>query len=137
MRVSDQNGSSVYCRLHGNGGPVLLIHGLGGSGADWALQIPALEHRFRVIVPDPPGCGSSSAPPRGFSIAGFAQTMWSLLDKLQMSRLNIVGFSMENRTLAARSGRPSRPKELRTGVARRCREAARPRICPMGTRRHL
>src|SRR5260370_38934514 len=56
MRVCNQDGSSVYYRSHGNGEPVLLIHGLGGSGVDWALQIPALEKRFRVIAPDLPGC---------------------------------------------------------------------------------
>jgi 3-oxoadipate enol-lactonase len=61
MRVSDQNGSWVCYRLHRNGEPVLLVHGLGGSGADWALQIPALEHRFRVVVPDLPGRGSSKS----------------------------------------------------------------------------
>lgn len=29
---------------------LLLIHGLGCSGADWALQIPALKTLFHVIV---------------------------------------------------------------------------------------
>jgi 3-oxoadipate enol-lactonase len=94
MRVSDVNGSSLYYRAHGNGDPVLLIHGLGGSGADWALQIPALEQQFRLIVPDLPGCGFSSPPATGYSIAGFAHAMWSLLDKLEIPRLNVVGFSM-------------------------------------------
>jgi pimeloyl-ACP methyl ester carboxylesterase len=94
MRVFDQNGSSVYYRSHGNGEPVLLIHGLGGSGADWALQVPALEKRFCVIAPDLPGCGSSSPPASGYSIAGFADALWSLLDKLQIPRPNVVGFSM-------------------------------------------
>jgi 3-oxoadipate enol-lactonase len=94
MRVSNRDGSSLYYRSHGNGEPVLLIHGLGGSGVDWSLQIPALEPRFRVIVPDLPGCGSSSPPPGAYSIAGFACTLWSLLDQLEVSRINIVGFSM-------------------------------------------
>ena len=94
MRVSNRDGSSLYYRSHGNGEPVLLIHGLGGSGVDWSLQIPALERRFRVIVPDLPGCGSSSPPSGAYSIAGFACTLWSLLDQLEVPRINIVGFSM-------------------------------------------
>jgi|HubBroStandDraft_1064217.scaffolds.fasta_scaffold16948_6 3-oxoadipate enol-lactonase len=94
MKVSNLDGSLLYYRSHGNGEPVLLIHGLGGSGADWALQIPALERRFRVIVPDLPGCGSSSPPWGAYSIAGFACTLWSLLDQLEVPRINIVGFSM-------------------------------------------
>ena len=94
MRVFNQDGSSLYYRSHGNGEPVLLIHGLGCSGVDWALQIPVLERRFRVIVPDLPGCGSSSPPAGAFSIAGFARTLWALLDQLEAPRINIVGFSM-------------------------------------------
>ena len=95
MRVFDRTHSSVYYRSHGKGEPVLLIHGLGGSGADWVLQIPALEKRFRLIVPDLPGCGLSP-PARGSecSIGGFAQMLWSLLDDLQVPQINVVGFSM-------------------------------------------
>jgi pimeloyl-ACP methyl ester carboxylesterase len=87
-------GLSLHYRLHGNGEPVLLIHGLGGSGADWALQVSALERQFSVIVPDLPGCGFSSPPGEPYSIAGFASALWPLLDKLEVPRVNIVGFSM-------------------------------------------
>jgi 3-oxoadipate enol-lactonase len=94
MHACKLDGSLLYYRSHGNGEPVLLIHGPGGSGVDWALQIPALERRFRVIVPDLPGCGSSSPPEGVYSIAGFARRLWSLLDQLEVPRINIVGFSM-------------------------------------------
>jgi pimeloyl-ACP methyl ester carboxylesterase len=78
----------------GHGEPLLLIHGLGGSGADWAFQVAALERRFRVIVPDLPGSGHST-PPRGdYSIAGFADALWKLMDHLHITRTNLVGFSL-------------------------------------------
>jgi pimeloyl-ACP methyl ester carboxylesterase len=72
----------------------VLIHGLGGSGADWAFQVAALERRFRVIVPDLPGCGHSPPPRDEYTIAGFASALWSLLDHLGVPRTNIIGFSM-------------------------------------------
>jgi 3-oxoadipate enol-lactonase len=72
----------------------VLIHGLGGSGADWAFQVAALEKRFRVIVPDLPGCGHSPPPRDEYTIAGFAAALWSLLDHLRVPRTNIIGFSM-------------------------------------------
>jgi 3-oxoadipate enol-lactonase len=94
MRVCDRDGLSLHYRSLGNGEPVLLIHGLGGSGVDWALQVSALERRFHVIVPDLPGCGSSSPSRGAYSIVGFASALWSLLEQLGVPRVNIVGFSM-------------------------------------------
>ncbi len=85
---------SIHFSVYGRGEPVLLIHGLGCSGADWALQTAALEGQFRVIVPDLPGCGASLAPRSGYSIVGFASTLWALLDHLGVSCANVVGFSL-------------------------------------------
>jgi len=85
--------NSLHYLVRGQGEPLLLIHGLACSGADWAFQVAALENRFRVIVPDLSGCGHSP-PPDEYSIAGFARSLWSLLDHLGESRVNIIGFSL-------------------------------------------
>jgi 3-oxoadipate enol-lactonase len=88
-------GMSIHYLARGQGGePLLLIHGLGCSGADWAFQVAALEHRFQVIVPDLPGSGHSSAPQNGYDIAEFASVLWRLLDHLKIEKTNIVGFSL-------------------------------------------
>src|SRR5580658_9018113 len=84
----------LHCRIHGSGEPVLLIHGLGSCGADWAFQLPVLEPRFRVIMPDLPGCGLSARAAGGCTIGGFASSLWALLDQLEVSQPNIVGFSL-------------------------------------------
>lgn len=85
---------SLHYRVHGSGEPLVLIHGLGCSGADWAFQVAALEKRFLVIVPDLPGSGYSAPPADGYSIGGFATALWCLLDHLGVSRPNLVGFSL-------------------------------------------
>jgi pimeloyl-ACP methyl ester carboxylesterase len=85
---------SLHYLVRGHGEPLVLIHGLGGSGADWAFQVAVLEKRFRVIIPDLPGSGHSAPPRDEYTIAGFAATVWSLLDHLGVSRTNIIGFSM-------------------------------------------
>src|SRR5271168_2577641 len=85
---------SVHYLIRGQGEPLLLIHGLGGSGADWAFQVAALEKRFLVIVPDLPGSGRSPPPRHEYTIEGFAAALWSLLDHLGISRTNIIGFSL-------------------------------------------
>jgi pimeloyl-ACP methyl ester carboxylesterase len=86
--------STIHYLERGRGEPLLLIHGLGCSGADWAFQVAALERRFRIIVPDLPGSGHSLPPPAQYTIAGFAASLWKLLDHLKVCKPNIVGFSL-------------------------------------------
>jgi 3-oxoadipate enol-lactonase len=86
--------SPLHYLQRGSGEPVLMIHGLGATGADWSFQVAALERRFRLIIPDLPGSGHSGPPQGDFSIAGFAQALWRLLDSLGARRPNIVGFSL-------------------------------------------
>jgi 3-oxoadipate enol-lactonase len=86
--------SSIHYLERGRGEPLLLIHGLGCSGAAWAFQVAALEHRFRLIIPDLPGSGHSSPPRSEYTIEGFAHAMWRLMDHLRIHETNIVGFSL-------------------------------------------
>jgi pimeloyl-ACP methyl ester carboxylesterase len=86
--------SKLHFRSHGQGEPVLLVHGLGSSGADWGLQVPALQAGFRVIVPDLPGCGQSERHAGACDIERFADDLWLLLDRLGEARVNIVGYSL-------------------------------------------
>jgi pimeloyl-ACP methyl ester carboxylesterase len=85
---------SLHYLIRGRGEPLVLIHGLGGSGADWAFQVAALEKHFRVIVPDLPGSGHSPPPRDEYTIAGCATALWSLLDHLGVARTNVIGFSL-------------------------------------------
>jgi len=94
MPVFGSSQSGLHYLSRGRGQAVLLIHGLGSCGRDWALQVPALEKRFQTIVPDLPGCGHSKALRGGHSIAGFARALWALLDHLEIATSNIVGFSL-------------------------------------------
>lgn len=93
MAIFKNKEYTVHYLVRGQGEPLVLIHGLGCSGADWAFQVAALEKQFRVIVPDLPGSGHSPAP-KNYSIAGFAAALWALIDHLGVSRPNIVGFSL-------------------------------------------
>lgn len=94
MAFFHQDGLTLHYLVRGRGEPLLLIHGLGCSGADWAFQVAALEKRFMVIVPDLPGSGHSPPPRGGYTIGGFAAGLWSLLDHLEISAANIIGFSL-------------------------------------------
>ena len=94
MPIFHHNELQLHYLVRGSGEPVLLIHGLGSSGADWAFQIPALEQQFHVIAPDLPGSGHSTTTTRTYRIESFAECLWALLDSLEISRVNIIGFSL-------------------------------------------
>lgn len=84
----------LHYESHGSGEAVLLVHGLGSSGADWAFQVPALAPHWRVIAPDLRGSGQSAKPAGPYSVAGFAGDLWRLLDVLGIERAHLVGFSL-------------------------------------------
>ncbi len=74
--------------------PVLLLHGLGSAGADWAFQFEALSGAgFRILAPDLRGFGRSSAPPK-VTVKAMADDMALFLKKLNAYPAHVVGISM-------------------------------------------
>lgn len=93
------DGARVVYRVAGAGPPVVLIHGLGGSGRWWERNVPALAERFRVYVVDLAGFGESrSAGPGG--LGGAVQSLLAWLDRLKLDRVALVGHSMGGRIAA-------------------------------------
>jgi pimeloyl-ACP methyl ester carboxylesterase len=84
-----------YARQAGAERPaVLLLHGLGATGDDWPLQVPALATHYRVLTVDLPGHGRSR-PPRGrWTIDVIAGDVIDLLDHLGEPPLHVVGLSL-------------------------------------------
>ena len=61
--VKAADGVDLYVEVHGDGEPVLLLHGWPDSGALWRNLVPLLvEAGKRVIVPDQRGFGRSGRP---------------------------------------------------------------------------
>ena len=62
--VSLPGGPTLSYREWGrpDGAVVLMLHGLGSSGASWRHVAPALGRRFRVIAPDARGHGIRDHP---------------------------------------------------------------------------
>lgn len=94
MPSVEVNGASIYYECEGRGPPLLLIHGLGSSGDDWAFQREEFARHFSLILPDLRGSGRSAKPPGPYSIAQFATDLWTLLDALGVESTNILGFSL-------------------------------------------
>lgn len=50
---------NLHVEAHGQGAPLLLIHGWGMHGGVWGSLVPRLAEQFRVLVVDLPGHGRS------------------------------------------------------------------------------
>jgi pimeloyl-ACP methyl ester carboxylesterase len=91
--VRGQGPDTIHVVERGDGEALVLVHGLGSSGDDWAFQMPAFVAHFRVLLPDLPGSGRSPPPP-AYSIEGFATDLWAMLDRRRIERAHLVGFSL-------------------------------------------
>jgi hypothetical protein len=75
--------------------PVLLLHGIGRSMDDWALQFHRLASAHRVIAVDVPGFGFSERPVGPINLSTFARGVLGAVDVLGETRpLNIIGNSL-------------------------------------------
>lgn len=83
-----------YATAGQDGPPVVLIMGLGLTGAAWARQVRALSTHHRVLVFDHRGIGGSEAATRLVSIPRMAADTAALMDHLGWSSAHVVGISM-------------------------------------------
>ena len=78
----------------GNPG-ILLLHGLGATGASWMMQLPVLGRAgYRPIAPDVPGFGDSVYDRKGWNIPRMASRMADLVQDLDAGPVHVVGLSM-------------------------------------------
>jgi len=97
ITVGTENSTSIglYYEDHGEGSPVVLIHGWPLSGASWEKQTAALlAAGHRVITYDRRGFGRSSKPAIGYNYDTFAADLHAVLTALDLGMVALVGFSM-------------------------------------------
>jgi pimeloyl-ACP methyl ester carboxylesterase len=87
------NDVRIYFETYGNGPPVLVLHGGGGSLEAMSHQIRALAPAHFVIAADSRGQGRSTDTDAPLSYAQMADDMLKLLDHLHIERADIVGWS--------------------------------------------
>ena len=93
MRSARRRASALFCAVHGAGTPLLLLHGLGATGAVFEPLIPTLAERYQVIVPDLRGHGQSSCLPGPDSIERMAADLDNLLDLLGIADCFVLGYA--------------------------------------------
>jgi 4,5:9,10-diseco-3-hydroxy-5,9,17-trioxoandrosta-1(10),2-diene-4-oate hydrolase len=80
------------------GTPVVLLHGGGPGASAWSnfgRNLPVFAARFRTLMIDQPGFGSSAKPPvTGHYFTFAAEAVAGLLDKLGIGQVHLVGNSL-------------------------------------------
>jgi esterase len=89
------NGVTLYYEDHGEGSPIVLIHGCGGSALGFAEAATELSKFGRVIVYDRRGCARSDrpAPYERTSVADHTRDAAELLDALEATPAIVIGRS--------------------------------------------
>ena len=97
INFGTENSTSIdiYYEDHGKGAPVVLIHGFPLSGRAWEKQTVALVREgYRVITYDRRGFGKSSQPTSGYDYDTFAGDLQTIITKLDLRDVTLVGHSM-------------------------------------------
>jgi len=91
---AEVNGLHMYYEIHGQGRPILLLHGGIGGLSFWSKTLPALAKEHRVIAPEQMGHGrTADLPSRQFSYPQMAEDTAALLAQLGVESVDVVGMS--------------------------------------------
>lgn len=61
MTFLNSDGVDLYYEMHGQGPPVVFIHGASGTHLSWWQQIARMRHDFTCLIYDQRGYGRSQA----------------------------------------------------------------------------
>jgi pimeloyl-ACP methyl ester carboxylesterase len=103
-RTQPTDGFSLTYDRHGEGPPVLLLHGWPGMRTDYRALAPLLEG-YDVVVPDLRGFGESDKhaadPPVYYSAAAQARSVAALHAELGLGPAVLVGYDVGSRVAQA------------------------------------
>ncbi len=93
-RIAEVRGTRLRYLAAGEGEPLLLVHGLGGAAANWLALAPLLLATRRLLVPELPGHGGSSALPAAPSLNAYADRLGIVLEQEGIASAGVVGHSL-------------------------------------------
>jgi 3-oxoadipate enol-lactonase len=79
---------------HGNGTPLVLLHGYPLDHHLWDEAVPLLKGAFDLIIPDLRGFGESTTIDTPYTMDDLASDIAGLLDQLGIQKAAIAGHSM-------------------------------------------
>src|SRR5579859_3826992 len=89
----DVRGVKLYTETYGQGKPLLLIHGNGGSIGAFSQTIPYFSKKYKVIAVDSRAHGKSVDKKDSLSFEMMADDFAALLDKMHIDSAYVIGWS--------------------------------------------
>jgi len=83
--------STMYYEDHGDGNPVVLLHGNPTSSYLWRNVIPELTGQARCLAPDLIGMGRSGKPGIAYRFADHARYLDAWFEELEVDGVTLVG----------------------------------------------
>jgi len=81
-------------KVAGEGQPVLILHGWGGSSDSWVKVIEILtQNNFKVFCPDLPGFGKSNPPKFSWGVIDYVNWIKSFIDSLNLTDFYLISHS--------------------------------------------
>ncbi|HEV2121539.1 MAG TPA: alpha/beta hydrolase [Chloroflexota bacterium] len=94
-RDVDCGGVRLHVRQQtGEGRPIVLLHGVGVSGAVWQAFARRLQPGWRAIVPDLRGHAESDKPLEGYAPLDYARDVAALVEALGIGDAPVIGHSL-------------------------------------------
>jgi pimeloyl-ACP methyl ester carboxylesterase len=92
------NGLKINYKMAGEGEPLLILHGWGGSSDSWSKVQKILAGKgLKVIVPDFPGFGKSKTPPAVWGLREYSDFISDFTNALDLKKFFLLGHSFGGR----------------------------------------
>jgi pimeloyl-ACP methyl ester carboxylesterase len=98
LQTTTVDGIEVRVAVAGQGPPLLLLHGAGGS--NWRPSYDLLAERFRVYLPEHPGFGVTERPEWLETVQDLAVWYLDLVEHLAIAPTHLLGHSLGGWTAA-------------------------------------
>ncbi|WP_326984096.1 alpha/beta hydrolase [Chryseobacterium sp. MYb264] len=92
-KYEEINGVRLYYEVYGTGPDLILLHGNNESIFSFNMQVEELAKHFRVIAIDTRCQGKSTCNDEKLTYELFAEDVHSLMEKLNLKKANILGWS--------------------------------------------
>jgi 4,5:9,10-diseco-3-hydroxy-5,9,17-trioxoandrosta-1(10),2-diene-4-oate hydrolase len=93
QHVRTINGFRTYYQSAGQGHPLVLVHGIGGSSINYIQNIEALAEHYRVYAVDVPGHGRSEKPDIDYSVESAVPFIVAFIRDVCAGPAALVGMS--------------------------------------------